>query len=123
MLISGEAIIIDVFGDAAGGISTHFALRAVGIEHAHSEIGNPRRHDSYQAVRTHALVSVAHCDSESAEIVGAIVHAIEVDVIIASPVHFSKPNRLFHLDNTVSYKFSAKISILQAIMQVLLNKF
>ena len=74
------------------GIATHRRLAAVGVEKTHAEVGNGRVRtaDEHQAVATYAKVAVAPLDCSRAGIGDVILCCIDVDVVVASPVHFGK---------------------------------
>ena len=53
--------------------------------------------DDYESVRSDALMTVAPCDSGGLRIGNIILHGIDVNVVVATAVHFRKPNLICHL--------------------------
>ena len=59
LLLGGDAVVVDVLGDAADAVAAHLAFGAVGVEHPHPGIGPLGGHDQDQAVAADAEVAVA----------------------------------------------------------------
>ena len=88
--LGGKAAIINEFADASGGISTHFSLRAIGIEHTHTEIGNLRGANSHETIRADAEMDIAHLDGKFRKVGGDRRCGIEVNIVITCAMHFGK---------------------------------
>src|SRR4029079_4870022 len=57
--LRGNAVIVDVLGDATDAVAAHLRLAAVRVEHAHAGVGALRRADENQPVAADAEVPVA----------------------------------------------------------------
>src|SRR5205823_946986 len=85
-----EAVVIRIFGHAANAVAAHFAFQAVGVEHAHADVGLLRRHDEDQAVAADAGVAIGNQRSNARGIRHFLVKAIDVDVVVADAVHLGE---------------------------------
>ena len=85
-----QTAVIGILAHAARGIAAHFGLGAVGIEHAHPEIGHPRGQDEHQTVRTHAEMPVAHARGKLTGIVDLFFKTIDVDIVVADALHLGE---------------------------------
>ncbi len=66
LLLAGQAMIVQIFGDAADAVAAHLAFRAVGVEHPHPGIGSFRGHDQDQAIAADPEMAIADLDRRAA---------------------------------------------------------
>jgi hypothetical protein len=87
-------VIVDVLRDAADTVAAHFRFAAVGVEHLHASVGTIGGADEYQAVATHAEVSMGNALSQSSGIGGRrLPDAIKIDIVVPRTVHFRESHR------------------------------
>ena len=90
-VLPGDAMIVDVFGDAPHAVAAHFRFAAVGVEHPHAGIGLFGRADQNQPVRADPLVPVGNGDRQPRNVSrDGFREAIDVDVVISRPVHLGE---------------------------------
>ena len=87
----GDAVVVDVLGDAADAVAAHFGLGAVGVEHPHLGVGAVDGADQDQAVGADAEVAIGDRAGEGRGVGGnRLAEAIDVDVVVAGAVHFGE---------------------------------
>ena len=59
LFFAGQAMIVEVLGDAADAVAAHLAFGAVGVEHPHPGVGPLGRHDQDQAVAADPEMAIA----------------------------------------------------------------
>ena len=89
-----ETVVVDISGDATGGVATHASLRSIIVKHSHFEIRDFRRTYQNYAVASYTEMAVAHFDGQLRQPVRSRFHTIYIYVIIADAVHFGEPNHL-----------------------------
>ena len=88
---AGDAVVVDVLGDAADAVAAHLAFGAVGVEHAHAGVGPFGGGDQDQAVGADAEVAVADGAGEGGQVAGGgLVEEVDVDVVVAEAVHLGE---------------------------------
>ena len=90
---SGEALFIYQLGGAAQCVAAHFGLAAVGIEHAHTEVGLLGGTNQNHSVRTDAEMAAGKKARPGGGILHLLRKQLNVDVIVAERLHF----REFHI--------------------------
>jgi hypothetical protein len=83
-------LIIDKFTNTAATVAAHHRLRAVGIENAHTEIGNVRAPDEYQAVTADTGVKTAPLYRFYFGVSQLGARRVNIDVVVARAMHFGK---------------------------------
>ena len=92
----GQALVVDVLADAAGGVAAHAGLGTVGVEDAHAEVGHVRAAYQHQPVAADARVWAAPCHGEFAGVLERVTGGVYIDVVIAGSVHLRKAYLLYH---------------------------
>ena len=85
---AGEIVVEGVFGDAANAVAAHFGFAAVGVEHAHADVGFLGGEDEDQAVGSDAEVAIGDADGEARGIGDCLGEAVDVDVVVPDALHF-----------------------------------
>ena len=89
-----QARVVHVLADAADGVAAHVALAAVLVEHAHPAVRRLRGQNQHQPVRADAEVRPGHGHGQRRRILRCgIAKAVDIDVIVAQPVHLHKLHR------------------------------
>ena len=95
----GEAALVHVLADAAGGVAAHLGLAAVCVEDAHAEIRRLAGLDEHQAVGAHAEVGPAHLNGQGSGVADGFLKAVDVNIVVAGTVHFGEAHgRCYLLD-------------------------
>jgi len=81
---------IKIFGQAADAVAAHLGLGAVGVEHPHFYIRRLRRANQNQTVRADPKMAIAHPHRQPAGVFNSLLEAIDINIIIAQPLHFNK---------------------------------
>ena len=59
-ILRNDAVVVDVFCEAADAVAAHFRLAAVGVDNAHPHVGLIAGHDDDDAVGADSRMAVAH---------------------------------------------------------------
>lgn len=84
---SRQSFLVHIFSDASGGVAAHLGLRAVGIEHPHSEISYVTGENHHKSVRSYSKMGVAYFDGQFTQVIGNGLKTIEINIIISGTVH------------------------------------
>jgi len=87
-------MVIDVFRNAADAVAAHRAAAAVGIVHVHREISLLGRLDQNQPVGSDSEMAVADFSGDPGRVFYFFLRAVDIDIVIADAVHFSKVHAL-----------------------------
>ena len=84
-------VVVDIFCNAADAVAAHQAAGPVGIIHLHREIGDLRRLDQDEAVRSDAEMPVGDQLRQPAGFQRQLfLKAVYIYIVISDPVHFRK---------------------------------
>ena len=86
----GQSAIVGVLGDTADTVAAHFTFGAVGVEHAHPHVGFGAGKDENEPVATDAKMPVGDFLSGDGGVGHGFGEAVDVDVVVAEPVHFGE---------------------------------
>ena len=85
-----DAVIVDVFGEAADAVAAHLHLAAVGVINLHLEIGDFRRMHRQQLIGADAEAAIAKFFRDKIEIFNVLFQAIDKHEIVARAVHLGE---------------------------------
>src|SRR6266576_1970362 len=85
-----DAMIVNIFGEAANPVAAHLHLAAVGVVDLHLEVGDLRWMHRQQLVGADAEATVAELLSDRIQVVDVLFQAIEENKIIACAVHLGE---------------------------------
>src|SRR5262249_35867644 len=87
--LAGDAVVVDVLGDAAHAVAAHLRLAAVGVEHAHAGVAALGPADEDEPAGADAEVPVADRAAQRGGILRQrLAKAVDVDVVVAAALHF-----------------------------------
>ncbi len=86
----GQTAFVNILADTARGVAAHLGLRAIGIEHAHTEIGHLRAHDCNKAIGADAEMNVAHAAREIRKFMGGLHRGVDVNVVVTGAMHLGE---------------------------------
>ena len=91
-----QALVVQVTAHTAGPIAAHPGFGPVGIEDAHREIRHVRASDQDQPVGADTRPPVAPAAGKRGRIVNGALQDIDIDIVVAQPLHFCKSDMLIH---------------------------
>ena len=86
--VADDAVIVDVLCKAADAVAAHLGFGAVGVEHAHADVGGVGWADENQAVCADAEVAAAHAHGKIGRVGDLLTKAIDVNIVVAQTMHF-----------------------------------
>jgi hypothetical protein len=89
-VVLGEAVVVGVLGDAADAVAAHLALAAIGVEHAHADIGVVGGEDEDEAIGADAGVAVGDEAGDLAGVGESFLEVVDIDIVVADAVHFGE---------------------------------
>ncbi|MNY10207.1 hypothetical protein D3C86_1431680 [compost metagenome] len=82
---------MQVAREAAQAVAAHLGLGAVGVDHAHPEVGHLGGQHEQEAVRADPEVAIAKRRGEGLIVEGGpIAEAVDDDEVVARPLHLGK---------------------------------
>jgi len=88
--LTGQTVLVHILSDAAAGVAAHLGFRTVGVEDAHAEIRLAGRAYQHQPVASDARMGAAPRHRQLFGIRQGIYQGVDVDVVVACPLHFGK---------------------------------
>ena len=85
-----DAVIVNVFGEAADAVAAHLDLTAVGVVDLHLEVGDFRRMHRQQLIGADAEAAVAELLGDGFQMIDVFLQAIEKNEIVARAVHLGE---------------------------------
>src|SRR5512135_2223528 len=85
-----DAVVVDIFGEAADAVAAHLHLAAVGVVDLHLEIGHLRGMDGQQLIGADTEAAIAKVLGDRVQMIDILFQAVEEDKIVARPVHLGE---------------------------------
>ncbi len=80
-----DAMIVDVFGNAANTVAAHFGLGPIGVVHAHASVATFARTDQDHAIGPDSEVAIRNLFGECGGILGKLfLETVHINIVITA---------------------------------------
>ena len=94
-------MVVDIFRDTSQTITAHFSLATIQIEHLHPSVSDFARANADHAISPNAKLSVGNRNRQIGDVFGYFLSkAIDINIVIASAVHFREFHAAHRTDQT-----------------------
>jgi hypothetical protein len=98
----GNAVIVDILGEATNTVAAHLHLAPVGVVNLHLEVSDFRWSNRQELVRADAEATMAELPGDRVEVFDLALETIDKNEVVAAAMHLGKLN--FHL--AYSFRFT-----------------
>ncbi len=89
-VVLGQAMVKRIFRDAPHPVAAHLPLAAIGVEHAHADVGLVGRQNQDQPVRPDPRMPIRNRNRQARGISYVLGKAVDVNVVVADAVHLGE---------------------------------